>query len=77
MIIKMEIRSAVKAENILAKINSKNNIKYNWREDFSKEIAGELADIINITSIIATDNNIDLEQAFKNKLNKTKQRFEV
>ena len=49
-----------------------------WREDFDKEkLAKELSDVITMTSIIASDNDIDLEEAFKNKHQELRKRFEL
>ncbi len=50
----------------------------NYRGEFSKEKLGEeLADIISRTLIIASDNEIDMEDAFIDKLEKIRKRFEI
>lgn len=49
-----------------------------YRGEFNKEeLADELSDIISRTLIIAEDNKIDLEEAFKKKLKKIKERFQL
>jgi len=48
------------------------------RGDFNKkELAEELADIISRTLIIAEDNNINMDEAFTEKLKKIKERFSL
>jgi NTP pyrophosphatase (non-canonical NTP hydrolase) len=48
------------------------------RGDFNKEkLADELADVISRTLVIAEDNDINLDEAFQNKLIKIKERFEL
>jgi NTP pyrophosphatase (non-canonical NTP hydrolase) len=48
------------------------------RGDFNKkELADELADIISRTLIIAEDNNINMDEAFTEKLKKIKERFNL
>jgi len=50
----------------------------NWREEFSRERLGdELADVISQALVIAKDNDIDIEETWKNKLEKVKKRFEI
>ena len=50
----------------------------NWREEFNKDKLGEeLADVIATLCSIATDNNIDVEEAFIDKFEKVKKRFEL
>ena len=48
------------------------------REDFNKEeLADELSDILSRTFVIAEDNNIDMDKAFTDKLNKIKHKFNI
>ena len=50
----------------------------NWREDFDKEKLGEeMADVLCQIFNLATDYNINLEKAFKNKIKKLRKRFEL
>ena len=45
-----------------------------WQKDYKREYAGELADIIVCTLIAAANNNIDIEQALNDCVEKNRKR---
>jgi len=52
--------------------------KNNWRAEFDKEkFAEELVDVLIQTLNLATDYEVDIEDAFKKKIEKLRQRFNL
>lgn len=50
----------------------------NWREEPNKDkLAEEMADVLDKLFILATDNEINLEEAFTKKIKLLRQRFEL
>ncbi len=50
----------------------------NWREEPNKDkLAEELADLLDKIFVLATDNEIDLQEAFTQKITLLRKRFEL